>query len=101
MAQTTVTASNVYWYTGSRTIALASEGLAPQWTVDGALGSGSTLAGRILIPTKDALTVFDQASGERVGSIPVNRQGYDGPVHLGTAGPVVLEQRGQALVALR
>ncbi|TWP49313.1 hypothetical protein FKR81_24700 [Lentzea tibetensis] len=98
---TTVTPSNVFWHTGSRTVALNNETLAPMWTVKDTLGSGTTLAGRILIPVRDGLKVFDQATGAEIGTISVKRDGYDGPVRLATAGPVVLEQRGETLVALR
>lgn len=95
------TKTNVFWFTGSRTIALSQETLTPLWTAEGALGAGTTLAGRAVIPVKDGLRVFEQATGEVVGTIRVNRDGHTGPVQLATAGPVVLEQRGETLVALR
>ncbi|GGU74604.1 Rv3212 family protein [Lentzea flava] len=95
------TKTNVFWFTGSRTIALSHDTLTPLWTAEGTLGAGTTLAGRAIIPVKDGLRVFEQATGEVVGTIRVNREGYTGPVQLATAGPVVLEQRGETLVALR
>ncbi|GLZ35834.1 hypothetical protein Lesp02_80210 [Lentzea sp. NBRC 105346] len=97
----TVTASHVFWHTGSRTVALNTETLAPMWTVKDTLGPGTTLAGRILIPVRTGLKVYDQQTGAEVGTIPVNRDGYTGPVQMATVGPVVLEQRGKTLVALR
>lgn len=97
----TVSTAGVYWYTGSRTIALSLEDLSPKWTVQGAVGSGSTLAGQALIPVKDGIKVLDQLTGTEVGTIPVNRQGYEGAIQSSTIGPVVLEQRGTTLVALR
>lgn len=95
------TKTNVFWFTGSKTITLSYDNLLPLWTADGTLGAGTTLAGRAIIPVKDGLRVFEQATGEVVGTIRVNREGHTGPVQLATAGPVVLEQRGETLVALR
>jgi PQQ-like domain len=100
VADTTITADTTYWFTGSSTVALDYE-FRPQWTVDGTLGSGVIFAGRLLVPARDQLVVLDAASGKRLGATPVDRGGYAGPVRLGTAGPVVLEQRGARLVALR
>lgn len=95
------TKTNVFWFTGSRTIALSRETLTPLWTAQGTLGAGTTLAGRLLVPVENGLRVHEQATGEVVGTIRVNREGHTGPVQLATAGPVVLEQRGGTLVALR
>ncbi|WP_207312603.1 Rv3212 family protein [Lentzea alba] len=95
------TKTNVFWFTGSKTIALSLENLTPLWTADGTLGAGTTLAGRAVIPVKEGLRVYEQATGAVVGTIRVGREGYTGPVQLATAGPVVLEQRGETLVALR
>lgn len=101
VARSFSTKTNVFWFTGTKTIALSQETLTPLWTADGTLGAGTTLAGRALIPVKDGLRVYEQATGELVGTIRVKRDGYTGPVQLATAGPVVLEQRGETLVALR
>ncbi len=101
LADTTVTPSFVYWHTGSSLIALDTTELRPQWTVDGVLGSGAVMAGRLLVPAPGELAVLDTATGERIGATPVDRGGHTGPVRLATAGSVVLEQRGNLLVALR
>jgi putative pyrroloquinoline-quinone binding quinoprotein len=97
----TVSTANIYWYTGSRTVALSLEDLSPKWTVQGAIGSGSTLAGQALIPVKGGIKVLDQLTGAEIGTVPVDRQGYEGGIQSSTIGPVVLEQRGNTLVALR
>jgi len=55
----------VYWFTGSKTIALSSADLHPLWTVDGTLGPGAVLAGYLLVPVKDGLAVIDQTTGAR------------------------------------
>ena len=91
----------IYWFTGSRTIALSSTDLRPLWTVEDTLGPGTVFAGHLLVPVADGLAALDPATGARVAGIPVNRDGYLGPVLMSTIGPVLLEQRGPTLVALR
>ncbi|MEV0681048.1 PQQ-binding-like beta-propeller repeat protein [Actinosynnema sp. NPDC050436] len=100
VVSTMTSTAAVYWFTGSRTVALSLADLNPLWTTE-SQGPGTTLAGRALIPVKDALKVVDQVTGEEIGRVPVDRGGYTGPVLMGTEGPVVLEQRGDTLVALR
>ncbi|MBW4719315.1 Rv3212 family protein [Saccharothrix obliqua] len=99
VASTTSTA-NVYWFTGSRTIALSLVDLNPVWSLP-AQGPATTLAGRALVPVRDGLAVVDQVTGQVAARIPVNRDGYTGPVLPATEGPIVFEQRGGTLVALR
>lgn len=101
VAHTTVTTNFVYWFTGRSTVALDITDLRPQWTMADSLGSGTLLAGRLLVPATDELVVLDATTGQRLGATPVDRGGYPGPVRLATAGAVVLEQRGDHLVALR
>ena len=91
----------IYWYTGTRTIALSAADLSPLWTIEGALGPGTMFAGRMLVPVRDGLRVLRPATGEPVGTIPVNRDGYAGPVTMSTLGSMVYEQRGDTLVAMR
>jgi hypothetical protein len=90
----------VYWFTGTDTIALSVTDFHPLWTVQGSLGAGTLFAGRLLIPVPDGLAVCDPSTGERVGTIAVNRGGYTGEVTMNTLGPMVFEQRGDTLVAL-
>ncbi|MQA15451.1 MAG: hypothetical protein GEV09_15150 [Pseudonocardiaceae bacterium] len=98
---TTVTAGATYWFTGSATVALGSPDLLPMWSIPDTLGPGTLLAGRLLVPVPGGLAVVDVTTGEQVGTLPVDRGGYTGPVEVGSAGDVVLEQRGDTLVALR
>ncbi|HWC81946.1 MAG TPA: hypothetical protein VG756_18500 [Pseudonocardiaceae bacterium] len=91
----------VYWYTGSSTIALSSLDFHPQWTVEGTLGAGTVFAGRYLVPVPNAIDVLDEATGAKVGQAGVNRHGYTGTVAMATLGPMVFEQRGKILAALR
>jgi hypothetical protein len=100
-AAITETPTGVFWFTGSATVALDVGALRPRWTRAGSLGPGSVLAGRLLLPTPGALAVLDVATGRQVGTLPVDRGGYRGPVRTAGAGEVVLEQRGDTLVALR
>jgi hypothetical protein len=90
-----------YWFTGSRTIALHGIELTPTWTAQSTLGPGAIFAGRVLIPVRNAIQVYSQSDGELVGTLPVDRHGYSGTVSMAAIGPMVLEQRGGNLVALR
>jgi hypothetical protein len=90
-----------YWFTGSRTVALHNVELRPLWTALSTVGPGTIFAGRALIPVRDGLRVLNQISGELIGTVAVDRRGYAGTVSMATIGPMVLEQRGANLVALR
>ncbi|MDI2030076.1 hypothetical protein QFW96_15720 [Saccharopolyspora sp. TS4A08] len=99
--ESTAIGSRVYWHTGADTIALDPVTLAPLWTSPDTLGAGTSLADRLVIPVSGGMAVLDPATGVRERVIPVDRGGYSGPVRLNSVGPVVLEQRGDTLVALR
>jgi hypothetical protein len=94
------TPTELYWFTGSATVALDVGDLRPRWTRPGSLGPGSEVAGRLLLPVPGALAVLDTTTGEQVGALPVDRGGYRGPVDTASSGGVVLEQRGDTLIAL-
>lgn len=96
----TATATELYWFTGSATVALDTGDLRPRWTHPGSLGPGSEVAGRLLLPVPGALAVLDTTTGEQIGALPVDRGHYRGPVDTAVSGSVVLEQRGDTLVAL-
>jgi hypothetical protein len=91
----------VYWYTGSRTIALSMDDLSPLWTVENALGPGTAFAGKILVPVRGGIEVLDPATGEQVATTPVDRGSYNDEITMSALGPMVYEQRGDVLVALR
>ena len=99
--ENTAIGSRVYWHTGVDTIALDEKTLAPLWTSSDTLGAGTSLADRLVVPVDGGMAVLDPATGARERVIPVDRGGYTGPVRLNSTGPVVLEQRGDTLVALR
>ncbi|TCP49277.1 YD repeat-containing protein [Tamaricihabitans halophyticus] len=91
----------VQWFTGSQVISLAKPDLTPQWTLDGARGLGTEFAGRTLVPVDDGIAVLDQRSGERLGTLQVDRGDYTGDVTVDSVGSVLIEQRGDTIVALR
>jgi hypothetical protein len=97
----TETATGLYWFTGSVTVALDTDELRPRWTFPGSLGAGTEVAGRLLVPVPGALAVLEPRTGEQIGALPVDRGGYRGPVETASSGDVVLEQRGDTLIALR
>jgi hypothetical protein len=101
VVEATLTPTEVYWFTGSATVALDTTDLRPRWTRPGSLGAGSEVAGRLLLPVPGALAVLDTTTGQQIGTLPVDRGDYRGPVGTASSGGVVLEQRGDALVALR
>ncbi|GAA3871046.1 hypothetical protein GCM10022243_40490 [Saccharothrix violaceirubra] len=101
VASTYTSTANVYWFTGSKTIALAGGDLTPLWTKEGTIGPGTTLAGRVLLPVRDGLLVVGQTTGAEEARYRLDRGGFTGTVEMATEGPVVLEQRGDTLVALR
>ncbi len=91
----------LYWWSGAHTVALDGTELRPLWTVPGTLGTGLPFADGVLIPVPGALLVVDPERGTPLRSLPVDRPGRPGAVSLSSVGPVVLEQRGAELVALR
>ncbi|WP_425425578.1 hypothetical protein [Amycolatopsis marina] len=93
--------ANIYWFTGSRTMALAKDDLTPRWTVNNTLGAGTLFAGQFVVPIEGGLVVIDEADGGTVRTIGVDRREHSGPVALSSTGPVLLEQRGDTVVALR
>ncbi|MGH3900710.1 MAG: Rv3212 family protein [Pseudonocardiaceae bacterium] len=101
LVEVTVTPTQMYWFTGSATVALDVADLRPRWIRPGSLGSGSEVAGRLLVPAPGALAVLDTTTGQQLGTLPVDRDGYRGPVGTASSGGVVIEQRGDILVALR
>ncbi|HTK64969.1 MAG TPA: hypothetical protein VL595_21455 [Pseudonocardia sp.] len=89
------------WWSGSRTVALEASELRPEWTVPAALGPGTLWAGRLLVPVPAGLAVLDVETGATLRTLPLDRGGWHGPVRLSSIGPVLLEQRGPTVVALR
>lgn len=90
------------WWTGSELIALSTSELAPRWTAAaGALGPGTIMAGSLLVPMPDGVAVLDPATGAPQRRIPVARDDVTAPITTSVVGDIVLEQRGDTVVALR
>ena len=98
---TTETAQNMYWFSGSKVVALSRDDLSPRWTLSSALGPGITFAQQLVVPIKGGLAVLNENDGSTIRTVGVERRGYSGAVRLAAAGPVLLEQRGQTLTALK
>ncbi|WP_205660892.1 Rv3212 family protein [Amycolatopsis vastitatis] len=98
---TTQTAQNVYWFSGSKVLALSRDDLSPRWTLSSAQGPGITFAQQLVVPIKGGLAVLNENDGSTIRTVGVDRRGYTGVVRLGAAGPVLLEERGTTLTALK
>ncbi|SFK23846.1 Rv3212 family protein [Amycolatopsis sacchari] len=98
---TSSTPSTVYWFTGSKLVALSRDNLTPKWTLSSALGPGVLFDHQLVVPIQGGLAVLNEQDGSTIRTLGIDRHGYTGPVRLAAIGPVLLEQRGQTLVALR
>ncbi|MCR6486519.1 hypothetical protein M8542_27190 [Amycolatopsis sp. OK19-0408] len=98
---TTQTPSNVYWFSGSKMLALSRDDLSPRWTLSSASGPGILFASQLVVPIKGGLAVLNENDGSTIRTVGVDRRGYAGAVRLGAAGPVLLEERGNTLTALK
>ena len=91
----------VYWWTGTRTVALDGLDLTPVWTLPDTLGPGTEYAGRLLMPVPDGVALVDTGAGRVERMLPVPRTDPRAPVTSAVLGDTLLEQRGPDLVALR
>ncbi|GAB3154798.1 hypothetical protein GCM10027258_59110 [Amycolatopsis stemonae] len=98
---TTQTTQNVYWFSGSKVVALSRDDLSPRWTLSSASGPGILFAQQLVVPIKGGLAVLNENDGSTIRTVGVDRRGYPGVVRLAAAGPVLLEQRGDTLTALK
>jgi hypothetical protein len=98
---TTQTTSNVYWFSGSKVMALSRDDLSPRWTLSSASGPGILFAQQLVVPIKGGLAVLNETDGSTIRTVGVDRRGYTGTVRLAAAGPVLLEERGDTLTALK
>ena len=91
----------MYWFSGSKLVALSRDDLSPRWTLSSAAGPGVTFAQQLVVPIKGGLAVLNENDGSTIRTVGVERRGYQGVVRLAAAGPVLLEQRGPTLTALK
>ncbi|EID13376.1 Rv3212 family protein [Mycolicibacterium phlei] len=104
-AVATRTGDLVTWWTGDSLMVFSANGLRYLYTVAPAgpnvpVGPGVVMAGKLLVPVTHGYDVFDPNTGKGERHIPLARPAVDGPVVPGVAGSVLLEQRGDELVAL-
>jgi hypothetical protein len=82
-------------------MALSRDDLSPRWTLSSASGPGILFATQLVVPIKGGLAVLNEDNGSTIRTVGVDRRGYTGVVRLGAAGPVLLEERGDTLTALK
>ena len=95
----------ITWWTGDSVMVFSANNLQYKYTVAAAgdnapIGPATIMAGRLLVPVSSGYDVFDPVTGTGVRHIPLGRSSVDGPVVPAVAGSVLLEQRGDELVAL-
>lgn len=96
-----VVGSTAYWWSGEAVVALDTAAFAPKWSFPGAIGPGTVMADRYLVPVAEGIAVLDTATGDELDRIEVDR-GSSGSaaVALAVIGEIVVEQRGGTIVAL-
>ncbi|QNG19407.1 PQQ-binding-like beta-propeller repeat protein [Rhodococcus triatomae] len=100
-AVTATNGSAVTWWTGSTLVAFDTTDLEPRWSLPDARGPAAQMADRLLVPVPTGLAVVDPATGVADRTLAVTRPQGDVPVIPAVIGGVVVEQRGDLLVALR
>ncbi len=101
VAPTTSDGNRVYWWTGSATVALNAEDLAPVWTAPGTLGPAVAYGTRLLAPVPGGLVELDPQRGTVLRTIPLPSAAGAAPARLAVQGDILLEQRGSEVVAYR
>jgi hypothetical protein len=95
----------ITWWTGDALMVFSADSLKYKYTVaasgpNAPVGPATIMAGRLLVPVTTGYDVFDPATGAGDRHIPLQRPAYSGPVVPAVAGSILLEQRGNELVAL-
>lgn len=88
------------WFDGSRLYLLKPDTLEVTSVIEGVLGTGVDVGERALVPVPEGIAVVDWVTGQTERVIPVDRAGYQGPVHLATTGDILVESRGETLIGL-
>jgi hypothetical protein len=95
----------ITWWTGDTVMVFSANGLRYRYSVSSAgankpLGPATMMAGKLLVPVTGGYDVFDPATGAGIEHIPVGRPPDTAPVVPAVAGSMIIEQRGDQLVAL-
>jgi hypothetical protein len=91
----------VYWWTGSRTVALDGLHLTPSWILPDTLGPAVGYGGGLVVPIPAGVAVVSPDTGRVTRTLPVARDDPRAPVVAAVQGEMLLEQRGPTVVALR
>lgn len=98
----------ITWWTGDSVMVFSANNLQYKYTVaaagdDAPVGPATIMAGKLVVPVSSGYDVFDPVTGAGDRHIPLHRppgDGAAGPVVPAVAGEMLLEQRGDELVAL-
>ena len=91
---------NMTWFDGKRLYLFLPSTMTVSQEFDDAIGTGIALSEQLIYPTESGLNVADWDTGKVIRKIPVDRNGYSGPVSLGFTGNTIIEKRGNELVGL-
>ena len=95
----------VSWWTGTDVQVFDADTLAHRFTItpvgdEVPLGPAAMMAGRLLVPVRGGIGVYDAGTGGFQRLIPVARPAATETVFPAVSGGAVLEQRGDTLVGL-
>lgn len=98
----------ITWWTGDSVMVFSANNIQYKYTVaavgdNAPVGPATIMAGRLMVPVSSGYDVFDPVTGASDRHIPLQRPATDNPaapVVPNIAGSVLLEQRGDELVAL-
>jgi hypothetical protein len=104
-ATVSVVGDFVTWWTGDSVMVFDANLLRYKYTVspvagNAPVGPATMVAGKLLVPVTGGYDVFDAQTGKGVSHIALARTPIPSAVVPAVAGSVVLEQRGDTLVAL-
>lgn len=104
-ATTTRTGDLITWWTGDSVMVFSANDLQYKYTVEAVgpnapVGPATTMAGKLLVPVSGGYDVFDPETGAGEKHIALQRPALSGPVVPAVAGPTLVEQRGDTIVAL-
>ncbi len=101
IAQTADLPHNMTWFDGDRLYLFRPSELTLTHTFEDAIGTGIPLGGALLYPTAEGWKWVDWDTGEIKRTVPIDREGYTGPVSLAFSGNVIIEKRGPLIVGLQ
>ncbi|AZI56862.1 hypothetical protein EH165_00425 [Nakamurella antarctica] len=90
-----------YALIGSTLLAVSGDKLDSVWTMPNVVGLPVAVGPDLLVPTADGIVVAGKFNGQIERTLAVDRGGYVGPVQLGVSGSVLVEHRGDMVVALK